>query len=50
MSPGPIPWSKIIQMGDYHGLDRISMEVFHHAIREMEAGQIKWFNEKKDKS
>jgi hypothetical protein len=41
MSIGPIPWSKIVEYGIFHGIDRDVLEPFIQVIRQMDAAYLK---------
>ena len=49
MALGPIPWRDILTYGMFRGLDNELLDHFIQVIREMDAGYLKWENERQKK-
>lgn len=44
--PGPIPWDRTELYAARHGLDTENTDLLVHVIREMDAGYLKWYENK----
>lgn len=48
-SVGPIPVSKIEEFGEKRGYDPITLDIFRHLIREVDAAYLDWLTKEREK-